>query len=58
MKYRYQLMNEHQQLICRYDNAPHHPSLATFPHHKHTGDNVEECVEPTLDEMLLECLAR
>ena len=22
-------------LILRYDNAPHHPEVGTFPHHKH-----------------------
>lgn len=22
-------------LILRYDNAPHHPEVETFPHHKH-----------------------
>ena len=25
------------QTIFRYDNAPHHPEISTFPHHKHTG---------------------
>jgi len=24
-------------LIFRYDNAPHHPEILTFPHHKHTS---------------------
>ncbi len=56
IKYRYQLMDDHQRLIFRYDNAPHHPSLA-FPHHKHSGHQIEECAEPTLGEVLLECLS-
>jgi len=25
--------------IFRYDNAPHHPDIPTFPHHKHLGAN-------------------
>jgi len=57
IKYRYQLMDDRHQLIFRYDNAPHHPVLATFPHHKHIGDKVEECAEPTLSEILLEFLS-
>jgi len=24
--------------IFRYDNAPHHPEIATHPHHKHIGE--------------------
>ncbi|OQW86976.1 MAG: hypothetical protein BWK78_09515 [Thiotrichaceae bacterium IS1] len=57
IKYRYQYMNDHHQLIFRYDNAPHHPLLLTFPHHKHlANDKVAECSEPTLVEVLLECV--
>lgn len=25
-------------LICRWNNAPHHPEIASFPHHLHVGD--------------------
>jgi len=25
----------------RFDNAPHHPSVWTFPHHKHIAGEVE-----------------
>ena len=34
--------------IFRYDNAPHHPNVATFPHHKHvvTPRQQEESIEP------------
>lgn len=28
------------RLIKRWDNAPHHPELDTFPHHLHEGDRV------------------
>ncbi len=34
-KYRYHFMDGNDQLIFRYDNAPHHPEIATFPDHKH-----------------------
>jgi hypothetical protein len=26
-----------KQRVFRYDNAPHHPGVITFPHHKHIG---------------------
>ncbi len=42
------------RLIFRYDNAPHHPELSTFPHHKHVGDRVEPCQEPDLQDVLRE----
>jgi len=46
------------RLIFRYDNAPHHPDLPTFPHHKHVGDHVEPCQEPDLHDVLREIDAR
>lgn len=46
------------RLIFRYDNAPHHPELPTFPHHKHVDDRVEPCQEPDLQKVLQEVDAR
>jgi len=46
------------RLIFRYDNAPHHAELPTFPHHKHIGDHVEPCQEPDLHDVLREIDAR
>lgn len=56
IKYRYQLMDKDRTLMFRYDNAPHHKQLATFPHHKHVEfeQNVIESCEPTLLSVLLE----
>ncbi len=54
LKYRYQCMNEEQVLIFRYDNAPHHKEIRTFPHHKHGLHQVEDSPEPTLYKVLLE----
>ena len=34
-------MNERHEVIFRYDDAPHHRNLKTFPHHKHLSDVVE-----------------
>lgn len=36
-KYRHHWQNQAGQLIKRWDNAPHHPHLASFPHHLHDG---------------------
>ena len=56
IKYRYQYMDPQNVSVFRYDNAPHYPGLATFPHHKHTGEGklIEESSEPTLFDVLLE----
>lgn len=37
-KYRYHLQNAAGQLVCRWDNVPHHPHIATFPHHRHDSE--------------------
>jgi hypothetical protein len=33
VKYRYQYMDEARNLLFRYDNAPHHAEIDSFPHH-------------------------
>ena len=57
-KYSYQYMNQNNQLIFRYDNAPHHQKLklSSFPHHKHDGneDNVIASNAPNLSDILRE----
>jgi hypothetical protein len=54
LKYRYQCMDDKQALLFRYDNAPHHREIRTFPHHKHDPHQIGESSEPTLYEVLLE----
>jgi len=54
IKYRYQYMTPENQLVFRYDNAPHHSWLSTFPHHKHIGEEAFESNEPSLEDVLLE----
>ncbi|OQY59533.1 MAG: hypothetical protein B6245_06145 [Desulfobacteraceae bacterium 4572_88] len=39
-KYRFHYQDAGENLIFRYDNAPHHPHLSTFPDHKHMGNTV------------------
>ena len=33
--YRYQLMHPNNQIIARWDIAPHHPEISTHPYHLH-----------------------
>ncbi|MBI4670198.1 MAG: hypothetical protein HY741_00830 [Chloroflexi bacterium] len=45
-----------EKRIFRYDNAPHHPEIETFPHHKHSGerDTLSAAPEPNLARILAE----
>ena len=36
-KYRYHWQDKHGHLLKRWDNAPHHPEIETFPDHLHDG---------------------
>lgn len=42
--------------VFRYDNAPHHPEIITFPHHKHIGptDRLSPTDQPVLNQVLAE----
>lgn len=39
-KYRYHWQDQHSRLIKRWDNAPHHRNMKTFPHHVHEGSET------------------
>jgi len=53
-KYSYHWQTQKKKLICRWDNAPHHPQIKTFPHHKHekSPENILSSKEITLEEIL------
>ncbi len=54
-KYSYHYKDNSSSLIFRYDMAPHHRNIETFPHHKHEGeDKVVTSKEPSLKEVLYE----
>ena len=53
-KYRYHHMTAEDELVFRYDNAPHHPEIGTYPHHKHTGHGVAGTHQTTDAEVLRE----
>ena len=50
-KYRLHYMNSTGQMLFRYDNAPHHPEIDSYPHHKHTSDRIVPSTMPTLKDM-------
>ena len=54
IRYRYHYQRADGTLVFRYDNAPHHPGLPNFPHHKHIGERVEPAQPPDLSEVLKE----
>ncbi|MFQ5980578.1 MAG: DUF6516 family protein [Candidatus Heimdallarchaeota archaeon] len=49
-KYRYNFIVGKR--IIRWDNAPHHPELATFPHHLHIDSKVTHAQTPSLEYIL------
>ncbi len=55
-KYRIHLMNADDQLLVRWDSAPHHQELSTYPFHKHTMRGVEVCKAVTVLEALDEII--
>lgn len=52
LRYTYHYQTKAEQLIFRYDNAPHHPHIVTHPHHKHVGPNIESALPPDLNDVL------
>ena len=45
-------MDEGNNLISRWDTAPHHKDLKTFPYHVHLLDGVKESKRVTLLDVL------
>lgn len=39
--YSYYWLDETDETILGRDNAPHHESIETYPHHTHTKDGIE-----------------
>lgn len=51
LSYRYQYVRAGEAML-RYDNAPHHPDLPNFPHHKHVRGERLPATEPTFSQVL------
>jgi hypothetical protein len=56
LEYVYHYQQPDATLVFRYDNAPHYPSISTFPHHKHVGYGAEERVQPSQAPQLADIL--
>jgi hypothetical protein len=52
--YRYHFQGSDNELVFRYDNAPHFPDLPSFPHHKHLRNAVVSSSKPDLLNVLQE----
>lgn len=50
--YRFQYMDGRNDLIFRWDTAPHYRDLGTFPYHVHLPDGVKESERVTLIDVL------
>jgi len=57
--YSYHYQRAEGTLVFRYDDTAHHPELATFPQHKHIGDEatVVAATAPDLSAVLAEIAA-
>ena len=53
-KYRYHFMNQENVMIFRYDNAPHHSNISTFPYHKHVEEEILESYPIDIKDVLRE----
>jgi hypothetical protein len=54
IKYKYHFRSYSDEMIFRYDNAPHHPNVLTFPHQKHFESVITESIEPEIVQVLAE----
>lgn len=48
-KYSFHWQDEAHQLVCRWDNVPHYPTLPHAPHHLHHADGSITGVNPPPD---------
>ena len=48
-KYSFHWQRVNGSLIRRWDNAPHHPEIASFPHHVHVDDELHVLAHEAVD---------
>jgi len=51
-RYAYHWQDAEGKLLVRWDNAPHHHALPTFPDHFHNGPIIEPSIQPTIRNVL------
>ena len=52
VEYRFQFMDKNKEMVNRWDSAPHHKEIATFPYHMHTKKGVKESKKVNFFEIL------
>lgn len=52
-KYSYYWLDPANECVMGWDNAPHHRTIPTFPHHKHVGNEVRAAKEKLPDILAL-----
>ncbi|MBF0228938.1 MAG: hypothetical protein HQK63_05040 [Desulfamplus sp.] len=50
--YSFHWQNKQNIMIIRWDNAPHHHDISTFPHHKHSDNEISESNEISLEDAI------
>jgi len=50
--YKYHYQRADGTRVFRFDNAPHHPEIPTFPDHIHIEERVEAAEPPDLSDVL------
>jgi hypothetical protein len=50
--YSFHWQSADNNMIIRWDNAPHYKDILTFPHHKHTNEQVVESTVVSLKDVL------
>jgi len=51
-KYAYYQVTPTEDIVQGWDNAPHHPGISTYPHHRHGTSGVEASPVRSLSDVL------
>jgi len=51
-KYSYHWQTATGELVLRWDNAPHHPEIPTYPDHKHEGEKICPTARVSIEDVL------
>ena len=50
--YSFHWQDDQGVLLIRWDDAPHHKNLNTYPHHRHRGNVIEASTDISLEDVL------
>ena len=51
--YRFHWQSINDKLIKRWDNAPHHKNIKSFPHHLHDNNSVKDSEPMSISKVLI-----